>query len=572
MALIHQQNEQGLYNLILPDIEQWPIYLLGKDRVPFIEELISNSMAHVRELLDDNPHKLHEEIARALYLERIRMKTEHWRVDPPDERRFWQRVNEAIVHSSTQRGITPGQPTDKDAQLFHQIVSRYANEIPGVFSPNTYRFASRVVTFGFARLLNTASGIFFKNEFRLGDRIKITGNIEKIRELALKGTLIITPTHSSNIDSLVLGWAIDALGLPPFLYGAGLNLFNSKIFGFFMERLGAYKVDRRKKNLFYLETLKMYSRMVLERGCHSLFFPGGTRSRNGALETHLKLGLLGSAVEAQRLNFMRGSTETMGFDTTNAKKIFIVPLVLNYHFVLEAASLIEQYLKQSGKEKYYIDREEFPDTRLLTTFLWKFFAAKSEVILSFAEPMDVFGHRVDEHGNSLDQKGDPIDISQYFVSRGIINKDRQRDEEYTRLLGNQIAHSFKTANTVLSSDLVAFAAFQILLRKHRRRLDLYGVLRLPEEDRVIPYAQFAKVAEHLRDHLREMAEQGKIQLASHMYGDINRLIKHGLINLGVYHALQPLAYDPEGNVTSQDMNLLYFYHNRLTGYDLERLV
>lgn len=108
MALIHQQNEQGLYNLILPDIEQLLIYLLvGKDRVPFIEELISNSMAHVRELLNDNPHKLHEEIARALYLERIRMKTEHWRSDSPDERRFWQRVNEAIVNSSTQRGITP---------------------------------------------------------------------------------------------------------------------------------------------------------------------------------------------------------------------------------------------------------------------------------------------------------------------------------------------------------------------------------------------------------------------------------------------------------------------------------
>lgn len=33
-----------------------------------------------------------------------------------------------------------------------------------------------------------------------------------------------------------------------------------------------------------------------------------------------------------------------------------------------------------------------------------------------------------------------------------------------------------------------------------------------------------------------------------------------------------LLDDPEGNITSQDMNLLYFYHNRLTGYDLERLV
>jgi len=572
VALIHQQNKQGLYNLVIPDIEQWPIYLLSKDRAPFIEELISNSMAHIRELLDDSKQKLHDEIARALYMERIRMKTEHWRVDPPDERGFWRKVNETIAHISTQKGIPIGQPTDEDARLFHEIVARYANEIPGIFSPNTYRFASRVVTFGFARLLNTASGIFFKNEFRLGDRLKITGNIEKIRELALKGTLIMTPTHSSNLDSLVMGWAIDAIGLPPFLYGAGLNLFNSRIFGFFMERLGAYKVDRRKKNLFYLETLKMYSRMVIERGCHSLFFPGGTRSRNGALENQLKLGLLGSAVEAQRLNFMRGTTETMGFDASHAKKIFVLPVVLNYHFVLEAASLIEEYLKRSGKEKYYIDREEFPGTRLLTTFLWKFFAAKSEVILSFGEPMDIFGHPIDEQGNSIDQHGNCIDISRYFVSRGIITKDRQRDEEYTRLLGNKLVESFMRTNTVLSSHLVAFTAFEILARKHGRRLDLYGLLRLPEEDRTIPYTQYAKVTEHVRDALRHMADMGKVQLANHMYGDINRLIKHGLTNLGVYHTQQPLAYDPDGNITSQDMNLLYFYHNRLTGYDLEQLI
>lgn len=572
VALIHEQNAQGLYNLVIPDIEQWPIYRLTKDRKPFIEELVSNSMAHVKELIGDNKQKIQEEIARALYLERIRMKTEHWRVDPPDERGFWRRVNDTIVQSSTQKDITATQPADDIDRIFQQIVSRYAHEIPGIFSPKTYKFASRVVTFGFARLLNTASGMFFRNTFRLGDRIKITGNIEKIRELALKGTLILTPTHSSNLDSLVMGWVIDAIGLPPFLYGAGLNLFNSRIFGFFMERLGAYKVDRRKKNLFYLETLKMFSRMVIERGCHSLFFPGGTRSRDGALESHLKLGLLGSAVEAQRLNFMRNTTETMAHDTSGAKKIFVVPLVLNYHFVLEAASLIEEYLKRSGKEKYYIDREEFPGTRLLATFLWKFFAAKSEVILSFGEPMDIFGHAIDEHGNSIDRHGNTIDISQYFVSKGIITKDRQRDEEYTRLLGNKITDCFKRYNTVLSSHLVAFAAFEILFRKHRRRLDLYGLLRLPDEDRIIPYTQFARVTELLRDHLRHMADEGKVQLASHMYGDINRLIKHGIANLGVYHTQQPLTYDPEGNITSQDMNLLYFYHNRLTSYDLEKLI
>ena len=67
-----------------------------------------------------------------------------------------------------------------------------------------------------------------------------------------------------------------------------------------MNRLGAYKVDRRKKNPVYLEALKTYSTVVLEKGCHSLFFPGGTRSRSGNLEGRLKLGLLSTAFEAQK--------------------------------------------------------------------------------------------------------------------------------------------------------------------------------------------------------------------------------------------------------------------------------
>lgn len=39
-----------------------------------------------------------------------------------------------------------------------------------------------------------------------------------------------------------------------------------------MNRLGAYRVDRRKKNAIYLEALKVYSTEVIMRGGHSLFF------------------------------------------------------------------------------------------------------------------------------------------------------------------------------------------------------------------------------------------------------------------------------------------------------------
>ena len=51
-----------------------------------------------------------------------------------------------------------------------------------------------------------------------------------------------------------------------------------------MHNLGAYRVDRRLKHGLYKDVLKTYSCVLIERGYHSLFFPGGTRSRIGGVE------------------------------------------------------------------------------------------------------------------------------------------------------------------------------------------------------------------------------------------------------------------------------------------------
>src|SRR5688500_5971693 len=166
-----------------------------------------------------------------------------------------------------------------------------------------------MIKFWFGRLLNGARvkkfGAFFRNKYTLRDKIHIVGKVKMLRNLARKGTVIMVPTHFSNLDSILIGWIIHSLGLPAFIYGAGLNLFNIKILAYFMNSLGAYKVDRRKKNLPYLESLKMYSGLAIQKGAHSLFFPGGTRSRSGVIEKQLKLGLLSSTVEAQRNLFLR---------------------------------------------------------------------------------------------------------------------------------------------------------------------------------------------------------------------------------------------------------------------------
>jgi glycerol-3-phosphate O-acyltransferase len=132
----------------------------------------------------------------------------------------------------------------------------------------------------------------------LSRRIRIEGPIDRIRSAFERGTVVVTPTHSSNLDSIAVGFALSRSGLPPVTYGAGKNLFTNPLLGFFMHNLGAYRVDRRLKFELYKDVLKEYSTVLLERGYHSLFFPGGTRSRANHVESHLKLGLMGTALKA----------------------------------------------------------------------------------------------------------------------------------------------------------------------------------------------------------------------------------------------------------------------------------
>ena len=185
---------------------------------------------------------------------------------------------------------------------------------------------------------------------------------------------------------MVIGWAIQELGLPAVIYGAGLNLFGVRILAYLMNRLGAYKIDRRKKNPFYLETLKTYSRTALNEGVHSLFFPGGTRSRSGELENQLKLGLLGTTMDAQYNNFARAKATG-----EPAKKIIVIPVVMNYHFILEAPSLIDEHLKRTGEGLFYAENDQYSTSFKILRFIYKFLTQSSKIYLSFAPPMDLFG-------------------------------------------------------------------------------------------------------------------------------------------------------------------------------------
>jgi len=564
MEVVEKKNKNRRYEPILDGIPDWPVYQLSKNRKEFIEEV---AQAAYNQIKKNRPttKQLTDELEATVYREQQRMKRNRWRVDPVDEPKFWGNLKEELVALATK---SQDEVQAKADELLHRIVSRYANEIAGNFKASSYRLTREIVKFWFARLLNGARvkkfGAFFRNRYTLRDKIQIVGKVKQLRSLAKEGTVVMVPTHFSNLDSILIGWIIHSLGLPAFIYGAGLNLFNIKIFAYFMNSLGAYKVDRRKKNVPYLETLKFYSMLAVQKGAHSIFFPGGTRSRSGMLEKHLKLGLLSSTIEAQRNLYLDSAP---GEDV---RKIFIVPVTLNYHFVLEGPDLIDEYLSSKGQDRYLPEQDKYGSWQLLQ-FLFKFFTKGSNISVSIGPGLDVMGNYVDDKGNSLDSHGRIIETRDYFISNGDITADKQREDEYTRMLSQKIVTEYHRINRIFASHLVAFVAFEMWQKKHSS-LIFSGLLRLPEEDQILQYEEFRATCKRVRKQIYAMKDQGKVNHATHLKGKIDLVIRHGLDNVGIFHLKRPLLMNKDGNIITKDFNTLYYYHNRLVGYDLEKFI
>ncbi len=552
------------YPPVFEDVRDWPIYKLSELRDSFI--------LHLNKLVFDRLTKVHEGklydlLAKTIFDEVIRVKEEPWKVDPPNEKAMWSKLQKRLVIAR--------DDGDEEAQLaayhkiLNEIIERYSEEVVSTFKLKTFNFARRFLTFFFNKLLNTGAAIrnFRRSSYKKGmsihERLNCQGAVDDVRGLMKKGTVVAVPTHFSNLDSILIGYAVDAVvGLPAFTYGAGLNLYNAGYAAYFMNRLGPYRVDRRKKNKVYLETLKGVSKLSIEWGVNNLFFPGGTRSRSGALENKLKMGLLGTTIDAQRSLL----------EQNKDRKVFIVPVILGYHFVLEAQFLIEEHLRREGKELYVRKNDQSYSFKKVARFIWRLFTRKSDITLSFGKPMDVLGNFVNEEGESLDKHGNVIDIKDYFKSDGVIVEDLQREREYTKILADRIVERYHKDNIVLSSHLVAFAGFHLLKKEHPN-LDLFALLRLPPEDYSFKKDKMHEILEKLRDRLMVLEEKGKVQLSPAIYFDNDQLLIDGIEKLGSFHGSQPLTIDKNYQlIVSQNFKILYFYHNRLTGYGLEKYV
>jgi glycerol-3-phosphate O-acyltransferase len=494
-----------------------------------------------------------EALATTLYHESRRLEQSDGSERDDADRAFYARMTAQL----------PRADASSLARMLRAVVGRYAGEIQGHFDPRVYAFATRAVPMLLTALLHgIAPSRMLAGLGHLGsadDQVLPGGALERLRELARQGTVVLVPSHASNLDSLVVGYVLYRMGLPPFAYGAGLNLLSNPIEGFFLRHLGAYTIDRRKTDPIYRDVLKEYAVASLEDGRHQLFFPGGTRSRSGALESRLKKGLLGTAVTAFGRTLSAGRGDA---------RFYVVPCTLTYPLVLEAQSLVGDYLRAAGKASLVLPGDEFWLVRRWADFFRGLMELSVQVHVIIGEPLDPLGNAVDDRGVSRDARGRPLDPRRYFMANGLVTADRERDAAFTDGLADRVLAAYRRDNVALPTSVVAFAAFE-QLRARFRHSSLHRALRETAiSAEPLPVADVIATLERLLGEIRAIAARGRIRLGPQVRSARPAaILDEALRHFSMYHPIAVLTRGP-GGIMVGDARLLFYYRNRLDGYDL----
>ena len=444
-----------------------------------------------------------------------------------------------------------------------RLVKYYAEEIHGNYNNFLYTSLQRITPIALNFLLNSFGIIqFFKNfkgSSELKNKIRVRGNIELIKRLEKFGSLVIVPTHVSNFDSIVLAHTIYTAGLNAPVWGAGLNLFKGFTISRIMNNVGCYKIDRRKKNKLYIETLKQYSTYHLEQGHNTIFFPGGTRSRSGAIEQKLKLGLLGSVVTASANNIKSGKTKS---------NIYIVPVAISYTVVPEAETLALDHFFGVDKRKQILKRISRKATLLGRTIkkIWDNIMLDNPIYLTFGDPMDPFGNNVNLEGVAVDKYGIPINVADMLKdSNGNFIDDDEIQKNFTKLIGEKISQDFYKINIILPNQVFLYSIVSFLRENHPNVPD-DELVKINPMDNTIIAAELKEEIEETIKLVKDRAETEALKLHPWVEReDVERIYRYGVRIYTSGYAAHAIIRKGDMIIPNKIATILY-YSSRIRCY------
>jgi glycerol-3-phosphate O-acyltransferase len=276
---------------------------------------------------------------------------------------------------------------------------------------------------------------------RIYDGIEVDElGLERTMKAASRAPIVLTPSHKSHVDYLVMSYVLWQRGYTVPLVAAGANLSFFPL-GFFLRRGGAFFLRRSfRGDDLYTASFKAYLKKLVHDGIHHEFFPEGGRSRTGKL-MQPKLGLFTWLTDA----WVEGARDDVLF----------VPVAIDYEKVVESKSYRSEL---KGGEKRPED-----------------FRALLSAPKVLAEKYGRIHLRFDE----------PVSLAQLARERNFSPTLGSEDEKkgLVRALGHRIMFGIGRVSTVTPHALLASA-----LLGHRRR----GVSVRDVTDRVVLLRRMAE--------------------------------------------------------------------------------
>jgi glycerol-3-phosphate O-acyltransferase len=305
------------------------------------------------------------------------------------------RLQEAIAQVAQADNAPPAAVARRARALHDEIAARFDVDIA--------RFLDRVLQAIWRRIYDAI--------------VVDDADLERVRQAARRGPLVLVPSHRSHVDYLVMSQVMLQHGMLPPHIAAGDNLSFFPL-GPVLRRGGAFFLRRSfKGDVLYGAVFRAYVRRLFKEGLTTEFFIEGGRARNGKTLSP-KLGLLSMLVDAW-------------LESREDDAVF-VPAHIAYEKLVEAKS----YTKELGG------------------------AAKEKE--SAAGLMKATGVLAGRYGKVFVTFDEPISLRDHMAKRGI-SRDVPVDDPRVRAaiaaLGHRITWGINQAGVVTAMSLVCATIF-----------------------------------------------------------------------------------------------------------------
>jgi glycerol-3-phosphate O-acyltransferase len=200
--------------------------------------------------------------------------------------------------------------------------------------------------------------------------------MKAIAALEERHPVVFLPTHKSNLDHLVLQYALHAHGLPPNHTAGGINM-NFFPLGPLVRRSGVFFIRRSfRDNHVYKHVLAHYIDYLIEKRFPLEWYIEGGRSRSGKLLPP-RFGLLANVVDS----FRRGKSDD----------VYLVPVSIAYDQIQDLGSYVAE---QRG------DVKQKEGISWLVGFIRGLKRRYGQIHIAFGEPLSL-----------REQLGDPAQAS-----------------------------------------------------------------------------------------------------------------------------------------------------------------